>query len=175
MILLDSAIILRRHSSDAGCASFCRSQSRCCCTQHPGISSASWVDGATPKSTWTDEVWSFYTEFKNFSFLYKEGGNPWLSCSYHVWSIPIELRGSMVIFASLLALSRCTLSTRLWCQLFITGYYLYIADGWYCAMFTAGMLLSHLDLLAKTEPAAPFPCTAQAVQDVSFTMPPAGL
>ena len=56
----------------------------------------------------------------------------------------------MVIFASLLALSRCTLSTRLWCQLAITGYFLYIADGWYCAMFTAGMLLSHLDLLAKT-------------------------
>lgn len=109
------------------------------------------VDGATPKSTWTDEMWSLYAEFKNFSFLYKEGGDPWLSYNYHAWSIPIELRGSMFIFASLLALSRCTLSTRLWCQLVITGYFLYIADGWYCAMFTAGMLLSHLDLLAKTD------------------------
>jgi peptidoglycan/LPS O-acetylase OafA/YrhL len=66
----------------------------------------------------------------------------------HVWSIPVEFKGSMVVFASLLALSRCNLTSRLWCQLGLIGYFMYIADGWYCAMFVAGMLLSHLDLLA---------------------------
>lgn len=57
----------------------------------------------------------------------------------------------MVVFASLLALSRCTLKARLWCQLALVGYFMYIADGWYCAMFMAGMLMSHLDVLAAAD------------------------
>ncbi|RMJ25397.1 acyltransferase [Aspergillus sp. HF37] len=110
-----------------------------------------WVDGHSAKNNWLDEMWSLYTEFKNFSFLYDTGGEPWLSYNFHVWSIPVEMKGSLVVFASLLAFSRCTVNARLYCQLALIVYFLYIADGWYCAMFSAGMLLSHLDLLAKLE------------------------
>ena len=110
-----------------------------------------WVNGAKPQSNWLDEMWWLYAEFKNFSFLYNCGGEPWLSYNFHVWSIPVEMKGSLVVFGSLIAFSRCTLHARLWCQLALIFYFLYIADGWYCAMFTAGMLLSHLDLLGKME------------------------
>ncbi|KAG5925374.1 hypothetical protein E4U42_004373 [Claviceps africana] len=110
-----------------------------------------WVDRAKPQSNWLDEMWFLYCDFKNFSFVFKDGGLPWLSYSIHVWSIPVEFRGSMVVFASLLALSRCTLKARLWCQLALVGYFMYVADGWYCAMFVVGMLLSHLDVLAAAD------------------------
>lgn len=108
-----------------------------------------WVSSATQQGSWRDEMWSLYAEFKNFSFVFKEGGDPWLSYNYHLWSIPVEFKGSMVIFASLLAFSRASLSARLWCQIALAFYFLYIADGWYCAMFTMGMILCNLDLLAK--------------------------
>lgn len=110
-----------------------------------------WIDGAKPQGNWLDEMWFLYCEFKNFSFIFKEGGVPWLSYSMHVWSIPVEFKGSMVVFASLLAISRCTLKARLWCQIALITYFMYIADAWYCAMFVAGMLLSHLDLLAALD------------------------
>ncbi|KAG6037122.1 hypothetical protein E4U41_005314 [Claviceps citrina] len=109
-----------------------------------------WVDRAKPQGNWLDEMWFLYCDFKNFSFVFKDG-LPWLSYSIHVWSIPVEFRGSMVVFASLLAFSRCTLKARLWCQLALVGYFMYVADGWYCAMFVAGMLLSHLDVLAAAD------------------------
>ncbi|KAG6131950.1 hypothetical protein E4U38_003601 [Claviceps purpurea] len=110
-----------------------------------------WVDRANPQGSWLDEMWFLYCDFKNFSFVFKDGGVPWLSYSIHVWSIPVEFRGSMVVYASLLALSRCTLKARLWCQLALIGYFMHVADGWYCAMFVAGMLLSHLDMLAAAD------------------------
>ncbi|KHO00307.1 Acyltransferase 3 [Metarhizium album ARSEF 1941] len=110
-----------------------------------------WVDGAKPHDGWLHEIWGFYCEFKNFSFPFKDGGVPWLSYNVHLWSIPVEFKGSMVVFASLLAISRCSLNARLWCQVSLIVYFMYIADGWYCAMFVAGMLLSHLDLLAEVD------------------------
>lgn len=108
-----------------------------------------WVHGAKPQSNWLDEMWWVYCELKNFSFLYDSGSEPWLSYNFHVWSIPVEMKGSLIIFGAHIAFSRCTLTARLWCQVALVVYFLYIADGWYCAMFVAGMLLSHLDLLAK--------------------------
>lgn len=108
-----------------------------------------WVHGAEQQGSWRDEMWVFYHEFKNFSFVFKEGGKPWLSYSYHLWSIPCEFRGSIVIYTSTMAFSRCSRNARLWCEAGLIFYFLYIVDGWYCAMFSAGMLLCDLDLLAK--------------------------
>ena len=45
------------------------------------------------------------------------------------------------------ALSRCTRNARLWCELALVFYFLYVVDGWYGALFMGGMLLSDLDLL----------------------------
>lgn len=104
-----------------------------------------------PEQTWREEIWKWYCEFKNFSFAFRLGGDPWLSYHYHVWSIPYEFRGSICIYTSVMALSRCTRSARLWCQIGLIVYFLYIADGAHFAMFTAGMLLCDLDQLAERQ------------------------
>lgn len=106
-----------------------------------------WADHP-PQSTYRDEVWKWYTEFKNFSFVFRTGGEIWLTYNFHVWSIPVEMRGSVVIYTALLAFSRCKRNNRLWCEVGLIFYFMYIVDGWFCSMFLSGMLLCDLDLLA---------------------------
>jgi peptidoglycan/LPS O-acetylase OafA/YrhL len=114
-----------------------------------------WIPGGEMQSTLLNEIWNFYAEFKNFSFIYNCGGKPWMSYNVHVWSIPVEMKGSMVIFATAIALARCPRPTRLACLAALVVYFLYIADGWYCAMFVAGMLLCNLDLLLQSTDSLP--------------------
>ncbi|KAI1377053.1 acyltransferase 3 [Hypoxylon crocopeplum] len=107
-----------------------------------------WAANADRKTTWRDEVLSWYFEFKNFSFLYNQGGEPWLSYHFHAWSIQIEFKGSVVIYSCILAFSRLTRNARLGCQLALISYFMFIADGWYAAMFMSGMFLCDFDLIA---------------------------
>jgi len=107
-----------------------------------------WNFNCAPKATIGEEWWNWYVEFKNFSFLFKEGP-PWVTYNTHLWSIPLEMRGSMVVFMASLALSRATTKARLICEAFMAFYFLYIVDGFYCALFMAGMLQCDLDLLAR--------------------------
>ncbi|KAK2797406.1 hypothetical protein FQN50_009207 [Emmonsiellopsis sp. PD_5] len=106
---------------------------------------------ATPeiKASWREEVWNWYCEMKNFSFIFRTGGEPWFPYNFHAWSIPVEFKGSILIYTALPAFSRCTRNARLWCELGLMFYFMYIADGWYCSLFMSGMLLCDLDLLAR--------------------------
>ena len=99
-----------------------------------------------PEPTYFDEIWKWYCDFKNFSFLFQ--GEPWNAYNDHTWSIPMEFRGSIVVYASLLAFARCRRNTRLCCEAGLVYYFLYIVDGWYCGLFAMGMFLCDLDLLA---------------------------
>ena len=105
---------------------------------------------AKHESNYRDELWSWYAEFKNFSFVFDAGGSPWFSYNVHAWSIPVEFKGSLVIYTSLLAFSRCTKNARLLCEAALIFHFMYIVNGWFCAMFMAGMLLGDLDLLAAS-------------------------
>jgi peptidoglycan/LPS O-acetylase OafA/YrhL len=107
-----------------------------------------WAAGFKPAGSWADEAREWYYEFKNFSFVYNAGGEPWFSYNVHAWSIPVEFRGSVVVYTALLAFSRCSRNARLWCEAGLAFYFLYIADGWFCALFVTGMLLCDLDMLA---------------------------
>ncbi|PGH00250.1 hypothetical protein AJ79_08264 [Helicocarpus griseus UAMH5409] len=102
-----------------------------------------------PRGNYRDELWNWYCELKNFSFIFRSGGEPWFPYNFHAWSIPVELKGSMLIYAALQAFSRCTRNARLACEVGLIFYFMYIADGWYCSLFMAGMLLCDLDLLAR--------------------------
>jgi peptidoglycan/LPS O-acetylase OafA/YrhL len=104
-----------------------------------------------PQRIRRDELWKWYCEFKNFSFAFRLGGEPWFSYSFHTWSIPFEFRGSICVYTSLLAFSRCTRLARLGCEAGLIIYFLYIADGAHFAMFMAGMLLCDLDNLAERQ------------------------
>ncbi|KAF5678373.1 hypothetical protein FHETE_1347 [Fusarium heterosporum] len=108
-----------------------------------------WTRIMTKQGSWYDELWAFYYEFKNFSFVYKEGGEPWLTYNRHLWSIPVEFKGSIVIFTAQMAFSRCSKNARLWCEAGLIFYFMYISDGSFYAMFVSGMLLCDLDLLAS--------------------------
>lgn len=107
-----------------------------------------WIDAVEKEGSLRAELWHYYAEFKNFSFIFNCGGEPWFSYNVHTWSIPVEFKGSIVIFTALLAFARCTRNARLWCQVGLISYFMYICDGWFCAMFCSGMLLCDLDLLA---------------------------
>ena len=104
-----------------------------------------------PQQSYSAEIYKWYVEFKNFSFAFRTGGDPWVSYSFHVWSIPVEFRGSLAIYTALMAFSRCTRNARLWCELGLIYYFMYIVDGAHLSMFVAGMFLCDLDLLAAND------------------------
>ncbi|GKT89292.1 acyltransferase [Colletotrichum tofieldiae] len=108
-----------------------------------------WVDNIDRASTWREDVWFWYCEVKNFSFVFTSGSSPFFSWNPHLWSIPVEMKGSVIIYTALLAFSRCTRNARLWCEAGLAFYFIYVADGWYGAMFVMGMALCDIDLLAK--------------------------
>ncbi|KAH6856093.1 acyltransferase 3 [Chaetomium sp. MPI-CAGE-AT-0009] len=109
-----------------------------------------WTAQAEAKGTVGEELWNWYVEFKNFSFLFKEGW-PWMEANSHLWSIALEMRGSVVTYMACMALARATHKARLLCLFGLSVYFLYVVDGYYCALFMAGMLQCDLDLLAKKD------------------------
>jgi peptidoglycan/LPS O-acetylase OafA/YrhL len=110
-----------------------------------------WIDSRPAKANYLVAVWDWYCEVKNFSFIFHNGKVGWLSYNFHLWSIPVEFKGSIVIYTSLLAFSRCPRNARLWCEAALVFYFMYIVDGWYCAYFTVGMLLNDLEQLAAKD------------------------
>jgi len=109
-----------------------------------------WVDLHKMDGTFRGEVLNWYRMFKNYSFVFSTNIYEFTEPYHpHAWSIPIEFKGSIIVYTTLLALSRCTRNARLRCEVGLIFYFLYIVDGWYGALFTSGMLLCDLDLLAQ--------------------------
>ncbi|GAB7366683.1 hypothetical protein MBLNU230_g8666t1 [Neophaeotheca triangularis] len=119
-----------------------------------------------PQRTIGSELWRWYTEIKNFSFFW-DTSTFFFTYNDHCWSIPVEMRGSITIYASLMAFSRCSRNARLLGYCALIYYFLYIVDGAFCALFVGGMLLSDLDQLSlnknlpawlhKLNPSHPWP------------------
>jgi peptidoglycan/LPS O-acetylase OafA/YrhL len=109
-----------------------------------------WVDYGESKESYGENLKHWYYSFKNYSFVFLTGDNDVFTKTYngHLWSIPIEFRGSIIIYTAVSALSRCSQNARLWSEVTLIFYFLYVVDGWYGALFMSGMLLSDLDLLA---------------------------
>lgn len=71
------------------------------------------------------------------------------SYNHHTWSIPIELRGSVSLFAWLFALSRTPHKTRFLLTLALVWYLVFGVPGALLATFFAGMTVAELDLIAS--------------------------
>ncbi|PMD30296.1 hypothetical protein L207DRAFT_549508 [Hyaloscypha variabilis F] len=110
-----------------------------------------WTVSPNHEANFRDELWKFYVEFKNYSFAFRTGGEDWLSYNFPTWSIPVEFRGSLIIYTSILGLSRCTKNMRLLGMVGLIFYFMYIVDGWFGSLFMAGSLLCQLDLLARND------------------------
>lgn len=98
-----------------------------------------WTVSPEHQPTYREELWNWYKEFKSFSFVFRTGGEGWFTYNFPTWSIPVEFKGSIAVYTALMAFSRCTKNARLLGQLGLIFYFMYIADGWYGAMFIAGM------------------------------------
>lgn len=110
-----------------------------------------WISWPKRQSTYLGELVTWYLEFKQYSFIYRGGGDPWLTYNFHSWSIPIEFKGSIVIYTVLIALARASVKARLLCEIFLMYYFMIIVDGWFCALFMAGMFLCDVEMLAKAK------------------------
>ncbi|KAI1000562.1 hypothetical protein K3495_g7629 [Podosphaera aphanis] len=113
-----------------------------------------WTAYPEHKSNWLDEFWNWYNEFKGFSFVFRSLGPtspPWLTYNFHMWSIPVEFRGSILVYTSLFAFTKCTRDARMLLMIVLIFYFTYIVDSAHYAMFMFGMLLSDLDLQERAE------------------------
>ncbi|EXU94772.1 hypothetical protein X797_012144 [Metarhizium robertsii] len=100
-------------------------------------------------SSWSNEFWTY-------SFVFAENTDRWFSFQDHLWTIPLELKGSYFVYTTLLVLSKCSASRRLYIEMLLLLYLLYLVDGWYFAKFIAGTMLAELDLLNSVDDLAPF-------------------
>lgn len=93
-------------------------------------------------------------ETGKFLYFYRTNS---LSTPYnpHTWTIPIELRGSMFLFAWLFAVSQTPNKTRLLLTLVLIWYLAFLTPGAMYATFFAGMVTAELDLLSSSAAAAP--------------------
>jgi peptidoglycan/LPS O-acetylase OafA/YrhL len=110
-----------------------------------------WTAFPEHQKTYYEEVIEWYKQFKGFSWVFRTDEKLWLRYNFHLWSIAVEMRGSVIIFTALLAFSRCTKNARLICEALLIFYFLYIVDGMLYAMFCGGMLLCDLDHLARND------------------------
>jgi len=99
------------------------------------------------EKTLLSEIWQWYLDIKNFTFIFTTGDGYNFLYNPHSWSIPIEMRGSIGIYTTLMAVSRLTRKNRLMVFGILMFYYMYVADGAYFAMFTAGTFLCDMEML----------------------------
>ncbi|RSL78710.1 hypothetical protein CEP51_007959 [Fusarium floridanum] len=71
----------------------------------------------------------------------------------HLWTIPIEFRGSMILFVTILGLSRCRAWVRMVTVACLCTYFM-AKEQWNMALFLAGMVVAESNLLLLSEPAA---------------------
>ncbi|KAI1001979.1 hypothetical protein K3495_g6225 [Podosphaera aphanis] len=113
-----------------------------------------WTAYPEHQSNWIDELWNWYIEFKGFSFVFRSTGPtapPWFTYNFHMWSIPVEFRGSILVYTSLFAFTKCTRDARILLMIVLMFYFLYLVDSAHYAMFIFGMLLSDIDLQERAE------------------------
>lgn len=103
-----------------------------------------------PEASYTQELWQFYRNFKGYSFIFSD--SYWNEYNDHLWSIPREFRGSVLVWTILLAFARFTPNVRMSLEAGLVFYFTFIVDdGWYCAAFTIGLLLCELDMLVERD------------------------
>lgn len=60
------------------------------CSWHLGVRT-----DVEPMPTFRAELWKWYKELRDYSFIFDTNGKPWLTYSFHVWSIPTGKKHSI--------------------------------------------------------------------------------
>ncbi|ORY82458.1 acyltransferase family-domain-containing protein [Protomyces lactucae-debilis] len=114
------------------------------------IGTGVWTAYPPHQANYAAEVVAWVREFSNFSFVFRHRGIAWLTYNLHTWSIPVEYKGSMVVYVSLLALSRSSIQSRVSVVAGLIIYFMYVVDGWFISCFLAGLLLAEFELLQRS-------------------------
>lgn len=79
-----------------------------------------WTAYPAHKPTYWQEIKFFYRLMMNYGFIFGAGGlaiSTWLfQYNFHLWSVPMEFRGSIVAFTCVFAFARCTGGMRIICE-----------------------------------------------------------
>ena len=107
---------------------------------------------------------TFFAQLRNwiwemFNFVHFWGWEPFggsTGYDVHLWTIPVEFRCSMILFLSILGLSRLRTKLRL---IFLAGIALatFRADRWEMALFFCGMFLAEIDTIRGSKSANRLP------------------
>ncbi|MBE7181165.1 MAG: acyltransferase, partial [Terriglobus roseus] len=84
-----------------------------------------WTQAGAWTGKWWFEVWVWYCALKNYSFVFdtsEEGKFPG-KINFHLWSIPVEFKGSIIIYSFLLCFSRAKQRMRLYGELGMIVYF----------------------------------------------------
>jgi peptidoglycan/LPS O-acetylase OafA/YrhL len=129
-----------------------------------------WISFGELKSSLPAELLNWYYTFKNYSFVFLSGSGFEFPSQYHLhaWTIPVEFKGSIIVYTALSAFARCTKNARLWCEAALIFYFLYIVDGAYGAMFMAGVLICDLDLLSQEDQLPRFLAVLEDFKELIF-------
>lgn len=119
-----------------------------------------------PKGNWSAEVRCWASEFRQYTFVYRGSDEQWFRYNDQKWTVPLEFKSSMVVFSTLMAFSTQSTGFRVSVEAAMIAYFLYVVDGWNCAMPLAGMLICDLSLLAPTE----LPRTLRACKPTAYNL-----
>lgn len=97
--------------------------------------------------TFIKELWNWKRETLTFMDPFRAGFMLWTNFNYHTWTIPVELRGSMLLYVWLFATSQFSARTRVLLTLVVLWYYVYGIDGVFYASFFAGYIIAECDLI----------------------------
>jgi len=74
--------------------------------------------------------------------------NPYVGYNKQLWTIPVEFRGSLLIYLTLLGLGKMRARVRLTAEFIMTSWFLY-STRWDLFLFTSGMLLADIRLIIE--------------------------
>lgn len=120
--------------------------------------------------TLSEQLWDWSEHMFYFIHVWgweKYGGST--SYDVHLWTIPVEFRASMMLFLTMLGLSRLRAAIRLMILAMLMTF-TYKSDRWEMTLFYFGMLYAELDVIrgAHTNPAT---CAALASHTSSPLLP----
>lgn len=80
--------------------------------------------------SWTQEAQRWLREFWSYTYVFSDLSSPWSRYHDHMWTLALELRGSLTVHIVLLATTRWNTTLRVMVLTIMTLYFLVAVDGY---------------------------------------------
>ncbi|KAE9378786.1 acyltransferase [Stipitochalara longipes BDJ] len=100
--------------------------------------------GAAP--TFSAQMWEWYSELSQIINFWNPDGRAWITLDPHLWTIPVEMSNSVILFACLIAMARCKVALRM---ITLVGAIIMCmrVGHWVASEFLMGMFLAEFGLI----------------------------